>query len=52
VAGPGVLAVCACRCAFFIVGFKLRHEPAVVMATMNALQLMADDLTDPRSDAG
>jgi aminoglycoside phosphotransferase (APT) family kinase protein len=33
-------------------GFKLRHEPAVVMATMNALQLMAGDLTDPRSDAG
>ena len=44
VAGPGALAVCAAAAAFFIVGFKLRYEPAVVMATVDALHLMARDL--------
>ena len=52
VAGPGALAVCADAAAFFIVGFKLRHEPAVMMATLDALHQMADDLTDPLSDKG
>jgi hypothetical protein len=37
VAGPGPLAVCAVAAAFFIVGFKLRYEPAVVLATMARL---------------
>ncbi len=52
VAGPGALAVCAAAAAFFIVGFKLRHQPSAVMATMDALHLMADDLTKPRCHPG
>lgn len=33
-------------------GTKLRHEPAVVNPTVEALHQMADDLKDPRSDEG
>jgi hypothetical protein len=39
--------VCVAAAAFFIVGFKLRHEPAAVPATLARLHRLADDLARP-----
>ena len=47
VAGPGALAVCVAAAAFFIVGFKRRYQPEVVMDTVEALLRLADDLAEP-----
>jgi aminoglycoside phosphotransferase (APT) family kinase protein len=47
VAGPGALAVCVAAAAFFIVGFKLRYQPEVVVDTVEALRRLADDLAEP-----
>ncbi|HEX3812330.1 MAG TPA: phosphotransferase [Mycobacteriales bacterium] len=44
VAGPAVLAVCATVAAFFIVEFKLRHEPAAVPEVLSHLDQLAIDL--------
>jgi hypothetical protein len=44
VAGPGVLAVCATAAAFFIVEFKLRHDPAAVPEVLSRLDRLALDL--------
>jgi hypothetical protein len=47
VAGWAPFVVCVAAAAFFIVGFKLRHEPAAIPATLARLQLLADDLARP-----
>jgi aminoglycoside phosphotransferase len=45
VAGPAALALCVTATAFFIVGFKRRHQPARVTRTLDRLHQLADDLT-------
>jgi aminoglycoside phosphotransferase (APT) family kinase protein len=46
-AGWAAFVVCVAAAAFFIVGFKLRHEPAAVPATLARLHRLADDLARP-----
>ena len=48
IAGPGVLAVCAAATAFFIVGFKRRHDPQSLDQTFAALHRLAVDLSTAR----
>lgn len=45
VAGPAALALCATAAAFFIVEFKLRHQPTSVGRTLTRLHQLAADLT-------
>ncbi len=53
VAGRGVLAVCAAAAAFFIVPFKLRHEPERIDEVLSRLHDLATDLADaPTEPAG
>jgi aminoglycoside phosphotransferase (APT) family kinase protein len=47
VAGWAPFVVCVAAAAFFIVGFKLRHEPAAIPATLTHLHRLADDLAHP-----
>jgi aminoglycoside phosphotransferase (APT) family kinase protein len=47
VAGWASLVLCAAAAAFFIVEFKLRHEPAVLATVLARLHRLADDLADP-----
>jgi hypothetical protein len=47
VAGPTVLATCAALAAYFIVGFKLRHEPHRIAEILARLHAMAADLAAP-----
>ena len=47
VAGWPTLVTCAAAAAHFIVGFKLRHEPPAVPATLARLHRLADDLARP-----
>jgi len=47
VAGLGALVLCVAAAAFFIVGFKLRHEPAAVPTVLARLHQLADDLAAP-----
>jgi hypothetical protein len=46
VAGPAVLAACAASAAYFIVGFKQRHEPHRMAEIVARLCRMADDVAD------
>jgi aminoglycoside phosphotransferase (APT) family kinase protein len=47
VAGWAALALCVAAAAFFIVEFKLRHEPAAVATVLARLHRLADDLASP-----
>ena len=44
VAGPAALALCVTATAFFIVGFKRRHQPASVIRALARLHQLAEDL--------
>jgi hypothetical protein len=44
VAGRAALAMATAATAFFIVGFKQRHAPAMVPAVLRRLHRLADDL--------
>jgi aminoglycoside phosphotransferase (APT) family kinase protein len=47
VAGWAALVICVAAAAFFIVEFKLRHEPAALPRVLSRLHRLADDLADP-----
>jgi aminoglycoside/choline kinase family phosphotransferase len=47
VAGWATLVLCVAAAAFFIVEFRLRHEPAAVATVLARLHRLADDLADP-----
>jgi aminoglycoside phosphotransferase (APT) family kinase protein len=49
VAGWAALVLCVAAAAFFIVEFKLRHEPAAVATVLARLHRLAGDLADPRA---
>lgn len=44
VAGPGPLALCVAATAFFIVGFKRRHQPDALPRVLTGLHHLADAL--------
>jgi len=47
IAGPGALAVCTAATAFFIIGFKVKHDPERVDSTLAGLFQLAADLSRP-----